>query len=108
MLDLVQLGVRWTGAGLAANNKAEQWVGGWMRMVAGRVERALYGSLVAGFRKRRSDGATPDKQGQWECSGANESVVELQSWTSKVGRGASWPRTEWLGGLGRMGWSMSC
>jgi hypothetical protein len=67
VLALVQLeNGCWTGAGLSANNKAEQWVGGWMmKAVAGRVERALYGSLVAGFRKRRSDErATPDKQEQ--------------------------------------------
>jgi hypothetical protein len=76
VLALVQLEDRcWTGAGLSANNKAEQWVGGWMmKAVAGRVERALYGSLVAGFRKRRSDRATPDKQEQRGCSGAMKGV----------------------------------
>ena len=106
MLDLVQLGVRWTGAGLAANNKAEQWVGGWMRMVAGRVERALYGSWLP---DSESDAATSDARQtravEMQRRGReSDGAAELDGHD----QGAKWPRIEQVGGLGRMGWPVSC
>lgn len=76
---LIQLGVGLMRACLIANNKAEQWRGGWTR-VAGRVERALYGLLVAGFRKRPSDG----RQNKGKVvAAAGLRAKKLQIWTSK-------------------------
>jgi len=79
-----------------------------MKVVAGRVEREGFVWLVWLPDSESDDAATPDKQGQWECSGATEGVEKLQSWASKVERGARWTRIDWVGGLGRMGWPVSC
>jgi hypothetical protein len=46
--------------GWLQTTKREQWVGGWMKVVAGRVEEGFV--WLVGCRIPK---ATPDKQGQW-------------------------------------------
>lgn len=106
MLELVQLELGGRARVWLQTIEREQWVGGWMKVVAGRVERALYGSWLP---DSESDAATSDARQtravEMQRRGReSDGAAELDGHD----QGAKWPRIEQVGGLGRMGWPVSC